>query len=443
MGIGMVKLAADAETTRIQFEVLTGSMEKGSKLFNEIEKFAGRTSFNLQSAGDAAKQMLASGVGEKDIMGTMQLLGDLAMGDANKLGFLSKAYTDVLNKGKLQGQELRQFAENGVGLAAALSKTMGVSTAEVLKMSEEGKISFTDMQKALVGLTGEGGRFNGMMARINETFSGQWASLTENIQSFGRDLGALVLPTLKNIVSEVNLFVQGFREVEDKGKLIGDLFEAGMDVAILTIAEKWSDMLRDIARMSVSTLSKITNGLSSGTMSGVIGGVMTATGQRPGGPKPGALQEAKDKFSGLISGLQSKAPVPQAPPPLLDPKEDLVKQAGSKLTEGIGGLFENMSSRVGPMMVAAQSKMTDLGIKGNWLTESAKNLFSGDKTKTDRPERSVAANKGSQEALRIAMRGTKSTFETKTLKLQEQAIEFAKKQIIAIKDASQQLVAEF
>jgi len=196
MAASVVKLAADAQTAQITFEVLTGDAAKGAKLFKDIQKFASRTSFDLTSAADATKSLLAAGVGDSDVMGTMQLLGDLAMGDANKLGFLSKAYADVMNKGKLQGQEIRQFAENGVGLVGALASSMNKTNAEILKMSEAGQISFADMKKALESLTGPGGRFFGMMARINETFTGQWNSLVENIQTFGRDLGALVLPKL-------------------------------------------------------------------------------------------------------------------------------------------------------------------------------------------------------------------------------------------------------
>jgi hypothetical protein len=280
----------------------------------------------------------------------------------------------------------------------------------------------------------------------NETLTGQWNSLNENLQIFGRDLGALVLPALKNFVEVVNLFVQGFREVADKGKLIGELFEAGMDVAILTIADKWNKMLVGIAKATTTSVSRMMKGMSSGTMSGVVSGVMSATGQRRGGPRAGALEAAKNRLSGLVAGVQAQAPVPVAPPPLLDPKVDLVQQAGSKLTEGVKGLFENLMPVASNAMLAAQSKMTDLGIKGNWLGSVAQNMFGvgpGSDGSKKKPERSEAANKGSQEALRIAMRGSKSTFEAKALKLQEQANELAAKTLVAMKDATVQLVAEF
>ena len=254
----VVNLAASAQTAQITFEVLTGDAAKGAKLFKDIEKFAARTSFDLMSAADATKALLAAGVADTDVMSTMQLLGDLAMGDAEKLGFLSKAYTDVMNKGKLQGQELRQFAENGVGLAGALAASMNKTTAQILKMSEDGLISFDDMKKALQGLTGEGGRFNNMMARINETFTGQWNSLIENIQTFGRDLGALVLPKLTQMLNEINKIVAAVNSFGDaKWEFISQVLTASFDVAIEQIKTNWKQMLRDILDETIKNANLI------------------------------------------------------------------------------------------------------------------------------------------------------------------------------------------
>ena len=64
----VVKLAADAQTAQITFEVLTGDAAKGAKLFKDIQKFASRTSFDLTSAADATKSLLAAGVGDSDAL---------------------------------------------------------------------------------------------------------------------------------------------------------------------------------------------------------------------------------------------------------------------------------------------------------------------------------------------------------------------------------------
>ena len=293
-----ISLAAYAETAQITFEVLTGDAAKGARLFKDIQKFAARTSFDLVSAADATKALLAAGVADTDVMKTMQLLGDLAMGDAEKLGFLSKAYTDVMNKGKLQGQELRQFAENGVGLVGALAASMGKTNAEILKMSEDGLISFTDMKKALMGLTGEGGRFHNMMARINETFTGQWNSLVENVQTFGRDLGALVLPRLTEIVAEANKLLTAFNSLGDaRWKFAGDLMVASFDVAMETIKLNWADMLNSmIDKVTAIDWSKLLNPFASVNINDL----------RPDA-KPGNLQDAQKRLDELMGKLNGGA----------------------------------------------------------------------------------------------------------------------------------------
>ena len=121
MAISVVKLAADAEVARARFSVLLGNVADGAAMFKQLEKFALRTSFSIESASEAATMLLAKGVQQADVIGTMQLLGDLAMGDTEKLGLLAKAYTDVQANGRLMSQEQTQFAENGINLFEMLT----------------------------------------------------------------------------------------------------------------------------------------------------------------------------------------------------------------------------------------------------------------------------------------------------------------------------------
>jgi tape measure domain-containing protein len=415
MAVAAVNLAADAETARITFEVLVGDAEKGRKLFKDIEKFAARTSFDFASASDAVKGLLAAGVGEGDVLSTMQLLGDLAMGDANKLGFLSKAYTDVMNKGKLQGQELRQFAENGVGLARALADTMKISVSEVQALSEEGKISFRDVQKALASLTGEGGRFNGMMDRINKTFTGQWNSLIEQIQTIGRDLGALVLPMLTQIVSETNKFLQGFMAIEDKGKFIGDLLEASADVGIEAIREHWEKALDEMIQMAWDAGKKIALNLdpvaaaarfAGGAIGRSIDGQGAKAGQSP-------LQAAQDKLAAVMQRAKDAVPPAEQIKPI---------SPESKIGDVLTGVFDSLKPVADKAIGAVQSKIESAKLTGNWFSETAKNLI-GDKIKKESPVKDEAdrefkletklagaMNRGSAEAYSTivnAMRGNK------------------------------------
>lgn len=401
LSASVVKLAADAQTAQITFEVLTGDAAKGAKLFKDIQKFAARTSFDLTSAADATKSLLAAGVGDSDVMNTMQLLGDLAMGDANKLGFLSKAYTDVMNKGKLQGQEIRQFAENGVGLVGALASSMNKTNAEILEMSEAGKISFADMKKALESLTGPGGRFFGMMARINETFTGQWNSLVENIQTFGRDLGALVLPKLTAIVAETNKLLTAFNSLGDaRWKFAGDLIVASFDVAMETIRLHWSDMLNDMLDqvMKIDWMQLLNP----------FGGI-NINDLRPD-TKPANLQQAQLRLADLMKKLQPAKQQPfqwQGPREQgfaagilrnMKPKQGDVGDAIGKLFSSIGSdpIVTSVQGGIGGMLDRAKIQAGAMGgMLSNWL---GSDRGKQDAAKQQEPKLAGAMAAGSQEA---------------------------------------------
>lgn len=406
MGIGMVNLAADAEVAQMNFEILLGDAAKGAKMFKDIENFAGRTSFNIESASEAATRLLATGVDESKVITTMQLLGDLALGDANKLGFLSKAYTDVMNKGRLQAQETKQFSENGIGLMAALSETTGKTIAELTVMQEQGAISFQMVQEALIGLTTGTGRFTDALEKGNTTFKGQWNSLMESIQGFGRDLGAMVLPALKDITSETNKFLQAFRQVEDKSKVIGELLDAGMSVGFEFIKENWQKMLDSMVEQAGHAALKIADKMNP------LGPVQQAfgLGQAAGGKmndiagRQGGLEGAKQRFQDVMDRIKANKPPEEAPVQLIDPAQP---DNGLKLRDLAGGLAESAKNLFDQAALAAQNKITDLKIKGEYVGSIVKNMFgvgaaSGDDKKkvkaAEETKFAGAMNRGSQEA---------------------------------------------
>ena len=243
MAISVVKLAADAELAEAKFSVLLGNARDGAAMFKQLEKFALRTSFNIESASEAATMLLAKGVKQADVIGTMQLLGDLAMGDTEKLGLLAKAYTDVQAKGRLMAQEQNQFAENGINLFELLNKTTGKNAAQLLAMREAGQITFDMVRTALQAATSEGGKFFGALEKGNATFLGQWNSLNEGVQTLGRMLGQMVLPQLTQMVTKMNMIVQGFIVIPDKLQVIKEVLIAVTDVSMAYMMQEFDSLV--------------------------------------------------------------------------------------------------------------------------------------------------------------------------------------------------------
>lgn len=398
MAKATVSLAADAQVTRAEFGVLLGDVNKGVTMFSQIEKFAARTSFNIESASDAMRSLMAAGVKEGDLLDTMQLLGDLSLGDANKLGFLSKAYTDVFNKGKLQGQELKQFAENGVGLVQALSGTLGKPAEEILKMSENGQISFKMMQDALKSLTAEGGRFFGAMEAKNKTFWGQWDSTIEAIQSTGRALGEKVLPRLTEIVAETNKMVQAFNSLgDDRWKFLGEVVVASFDVGMETIKLHWSDMLNSM----IDQVSEIDWSALLNPFAGV-----NINDLRPEG-KPQNLADAQGRLNALMgklanAGAQNDMTKPGAANPGFNRKW-IEREVPRTTAEAAKSLFETLQGKFAGAKMGAQGMADRANIQAGALGGMLKNWFGSpdwekNKQKQEEPRLAGAMQKGSQEA---------------------------------------------
>ena len=116
--------AMEAGKERMKLQTLTGSKEIGSSLYEGLTKFATDTVFGTE-VYDMATQMLANGIKSSDVMPLMEQLGDISMGDADKLGGLSLALAQIQGKGHLAGQELLQLINAGFNPLQIISEKTG------------------------------------------------------------------------------------------------------------------------------------------------------------------------------------------------------------------------------------------------------------------------------------------------------------------------------
>lgn len=446
-----LSLAAEAEQLEMQFDVLTG---KGQKVFSDIEKFAVSTSFSLESAGEAARNMLASGVGQPELIGTMRILGDLAMGDGERMKLLAKAYTDVLNKQKLQAQELRQFSENGVGLVSELARMYGKTAGEIMKMSEQGQIGFNDMRRALERLTGEGGRFNGMMQKMSETTRGRFETLKENIAIMARTIADQVLPAINDILKRTNDFLDVISGSTDRWQTMKDVFLASWELLLATAKFKWDEWASDIGSVLFDSLKEGLSALDPTKLAFELGGAFN-------GQAFIEMEHAQLKFNHLMEQLkrnQANAAVAGNAPPMpndlagvraqltqfaqltnkqriqmfggrqeaVDRQQALREQLKTlkqqEAMKGLGGVFENIMGRGQQMAFGAQQFGMGLMHQGNWLAETIKNAFDGTWMTKKQPQDQFAAamTKGSVEAYSFIANAQKSGKDPQTNAIKEQ-----------------------
>lgn len=173
-----------------------------------VDQFADITPFEDPQVMNSVRQLLAAQFKFSDVKGIARITGDAASalgsdpGDAAfKWEIINRALGQIQAKGRLQGDEILQLNEAGIGTDKYLKAAFG---ANYRKLQEAGKISGTAAINAI--LKGLNDEFGGAMDRMSRTFGGLWSTLKSRPQRLlGRmfDEGALASPKrlLQNLVT--------------------------------------------------------------------------------------------------------------------------------------------------------------------------------------------------------------------------------------------------
>lgn len=163
------------------FEVLLGSEDAAKKLVADITKYGAETTYDKIGLGGNAQQMLSFGINENKIMPTLKAIGDIAMGDTNRMNSLTLAFSQMSSTGKLTGQDLLQMINAGFNPLNEISKKTGKSIGDLKKEMEKGSISSKMVEDAFMSATSAGGQFYGMAEKMGNTLGGKWAQFMDNL----------------------------------------------------------------------------------------------------------------------------------------------------------------------------------------------------------------------------------------------------------------------
>lgn len=211
-GIGVVaKLGMEAEKTATAFRVLAGSEETSTKLLGQLNKYADETVWNRPEITEAAKTMMGFGVSTETVYDDLKMLGDVAMGDKNKLQSLALVFGQISSAGKLQGQDLLQLINAGYNPLLDISELTGKSVATLKDEMSKGAISADLVRQAFQKATGPGGKFNGMIDQLANTVPGAFDQLKGKASAGLLRLYDIIQPKL----------IPAFQTM---GKVLGGLF---------------------------------------------------------------------------------------------------------------------------------------------------------------------------------------------------------------------------
>ena len=223
-GLGIGKLAKDtiklgidtnamAETSGIAWTTLLGSQEKSKKMLDDIAKFAATTPFEKMGVDNMAKQLHNAGLSGDDLFNQLTKFGDIggAFGiQSASLEEMVRQYSQVQQAGVAYTEDLNILQDRGVPIYKALSKVLGISTADVKKWASEGKISAEVYQQALddVAKGVEGG-----MAAQSKSFTGMISTFKDGMAELAGILAKPIFDGIKQALEVIQPKLDTFIQV--------------------------------------------------------------------------------------------------------------------------------------------------------------------------------------------------------------------------------------
>jgi len=220
-----IKLGMSMEQTRIAFKTMLGSAEAARKHLEELRAFADKTPFRFSELTVASRRLQAFGFEAEKIIPMLRDIGDAAAamgGSADIINRVTIAIGQMSAKGKVSAQEMLQLTEAGIPAWRYLAEGVGVTTAEVQKMTEKGLVPASQAIELI--LSGMRQDFGGMMEEQAKTAAGQMSTLQDSIEGVAVTLGEALLPALKSMIGVAQEGADALKLLVNWEKNLHDVF---------------------------------------------------------------------------------------------------------------------------------------------------------------------------------------------------------------------------
>lgn len=186
-----VQYNSTIEDLQSSFEVMLGSEEAAVNMTAKLKEMAAKTPFEVVGLAQATKTLLNYGYTQENVLPIMSRLGDVSLGNNERFQGLALVMGQVNSLGRLQAQDLNQLINRGWNPLNEITKRTGETTAQVRDRMRDGKVTYKEVEQALMDATSAGGKFYGGMEKGSQTLSGKLSTLRDNFNEF---LGSAVKP---------------------------------------------------------------------------------------------------------------------------------------------------------------------------------------------------------------------------------------------------------
>lgn len=207
---------ASMESYLTNFKVMLGNEELAAAKLSELRKMAASTPFALSDLTEGTQTLLQFGVAADDTTDVLKQLGDISLGNADKLQTLVRAYGKMSSAQKVTLENVNMMIDAGFNPLNQICDATGESMSDLYKRISDGKVSFSELQAAVEAATSEGGQFYNGMMEASQTFSGRMSTLKDNVAALTGELTSGLFAALGDLVVKLNEVVTSFLDSDEK-----------------------------------------------------------------------------------------------------------------------------------------------------------------------------------------------------------------------------------
>ena len=165
---------------------------------------------------EGTQTLLQFGVAADDTTGVLKRLGDISLGNADKLQTLVRAYGKMSSAQKVTLENVNMMIDAGFNPLNQICDATGESMSALYKRISDGKVSFNELEAAVAAATSEGGQFYNGMLEASQTFNGRLSTLKDNVAALTGELTSGLFSALGDIIVKANELVVSITEDDSK-----------------------------------------------------------------------------------------------------------------------------------------------------------------------------------------------------------------------------------
>lgn len=275
-----IKYNAEIEQYQTAFETMTGSAEEAAQVVEQLRDIGASTPFELPDLAETTQLLMNYGFEAQEAIDSMQMLGDISQGSADKMQRVATAYGQMSSAGKVSLEDIKQMIDAGFNPLQEISESTGESMSSLYDRISKGTISVDEITASMERATSEGGKYFQSMQKQSQTFSGQLSTLKDNANEF---MGAITQGIFQSL--STGLLPQAISAVQQ----LQTAFETGGATAAISLAgsiignfiTQMTAKIPEVIPIVVQLLSTFTQAITdnAGTLVNAAMAILTGLGE--------------------------------------------------------------------------------------------------------------------------------------------------------------------